>query len=78
MNHPEVVDRLAILDAAHPRKLSKGLIHPGQLKRSWYFCGSGRGIDTRTGPSRRCCAWRFNDSHGGGGSSGTAGLVRDR
>ena len=28
MNHPEVVDRLAILNAAHPRRLSKGLHHP--------------------------------------------------
>jgi epoxide hydrolase 4 len=37
MNHPEVVDRLAILDAAHPRTLQKGLPHPGQLRRSWYF-----------------------------------------
>jgi epoxide hydrolase 4 len=37
MNHPEVVDRLAILNAAHPRKLNEGLRHPSQLKRSWYF-----------------------------------------
>jgi pimeloyl-ACP methyl ester carboxylesterase len=37
MNHPEAVDRLAILDAAHPRKLNEGLRHPSQLKRSWYF-----------------------------------------
>jgi pimeloyl-ACP methyl ester carboxylesterase len=37
MNHPEVVDRLAILDAAHPRKLRDGLKHPSQLRRSWYF-----------------------------------------
>src|ERR1700749_3153892 len=37
MNHPEVVDRLAILNAAHPRKLSEGLRHPDQLPRSWYF-----------------------------------------
>jgi pimeloyl-ACP methyl ester carboxylesterase len=37
MNHPEVVDRLAVLNAAHPRKLSQGLHHPGQLRRSWYF-----------------------------------------
>src|SRR5262249_36273404 len=37
MNHPEVVDRLAILDAAHPRALQKGLRHPRQLLRSWYF-----------------------------------------
>ena len=31
MNHPEVVDRLAILNAAHPRKLNEGLRHPSQL-----------------------------------------------
>jgi pimeloyl-ACP methyl ester carboxylesterase len=37
MSHPEVVGRLAILNAAHPRKLSQGLHHPGQLRKSWYF-----------------------------------------
>jgi epoxide hydrolase 4 len=37
MAYPEMVDRLAILNAAHPRKLSQGLHHPGQLRRSWYF-----------------------------------------
>jgi epoxide hydrolase 4 len=37
MNHPEVVDRLVILNAAHPRKLNEGLPHPRQLLRSWYF-----------------------------------------
>ena len=37
MKHPEIVDRLAILNAAHPRKLSQGLHHPGQLRKSWYF-----------------------------------------
>ncbi|TVZ00445.1 alpha/beta hydrolase [Trebonia kvetii] len=37
MNHPEMVDRLVILNAAHPRKLSQGLHHPGQLRKSWYF-----------------------------------------
>ena len=37
MHHPEVVERLAILNAAHPRKLSQGLHHPGQLRKSWYF-----------------------------------------
>jgi epoxide hydrolase 4 len=37
MNHPEVVDRLAILNAAHPRKLNQGLKHPSQLRKSWYF-----------------------------------------
>jgi pimeloyl-ACP methyl ester carboxylesterase len=37
MNHPEVVEGLAILNAAHPRKLSEGLHHPSQLRKSWYF-----------------------------------------
>jgi pimeloyl-ACP methyl ester carboxylesterase len=37
MHHPEVVDRLAILNAAHPRRLQQGLHHPDQLRRSWYF-----------------------------------------
>jgi pimeloyl-ACP methyl ester carboxylesterase len=37
MNHPDVVDRLAILNAAHPRRLSEGLHHPSQLRKSWYF-----------------------------------------
>jgi epoxide hydrolase 4 len=37
MNHPEVVSRLAILNAAHPRRLSEGLHHPSQLAKSWYF-----------------------------------------
>src|SRR5512133_902238 len=37
MNHPDVVDRLVVLDAAPPRKLQKGLFAPRQLLRSWYF-----------------------------------------
>jgi pimeloyl-ACP methyl ester carboxylesterase len=37
MEHPEVVDQLVILNAAHPRKLNEGLRHPSQLRRSWYF-----------------------------------------
>src|SRR5437667_12900371 len=37
MNHPEVVDRLAILNAAHPRRLTEGLRNPNQLRKSWYF-----------------------------------------
>jgi hypothetical protein len=31
------VDRLAILNAAHPRRLSLGLHTPRQLRKSWYF-----------------------------------------
>ena len=52
MNHPEVVDRLAILNAAHPRRLSEGLHHPSQLRKSWYFfffaaTGAARGRGAR-------------------------------
>ena len=38
MNHPEVVDRLAILNAAHPRTLSGGTPQPEPApEKSWYF-----------------------------------------
>jgi pimeloyl-ACP methyl ester carboxylesterase len=37
MNHPEVVNRLAILNAAHPRRLQQGLHNPNQLRKSWFF-----------------------------------------
>jgi pimeloyl-ACP methyl ester carboxylesterase len=37
MSHPEVVDRLAILNAAHPRRLNQGLRNPNQLRKLWYF-----------------------------------------
>ena len=36
MSYPEVVDRLAILNVAHPRQFPRGLHHPGQLRKSWY------------------------------------------
>ena len=49
MNHPEVVDRLAILNAAHPRRLSEGLHHPSQLAKVLVLLllrgtGTARGI----------------------------------
>src|SRR3954470_24182831 len=37
MNHPEVVDRLAILDAAHPRRFQQALLNPRQALRTWYL-----------------------------------------
>jgi epoxide hydrolase 4 len=37
MNHPEIVERLAILNAAHPRRLLHGLRRPRQLAKSWYM-----------------------------------------
>lgn len=36
VNHPEVVERLAILNAPHPRRMLRGLRRPRQLARSWY------------------------------------------
>ena len=36
MRHPEVVDRLAILNVPHPRRMLEGLRTPRQLRRSWY------------------------------------------
>jgi pimeloyl-ACP methyl ester carboxylesterase len=57
MNHPEVVDRLVILNAAHPRKLNEGLKSPRQLLRSWYFFY----FQTPKVPERRARRrhWRF-------------------
>jgi epoxide hydrolase 4 len=37
MKYPEVVDRLVILNAAHPRRLLQGLRTARQLRKSWYF-----------------------------------------
>jgi len=68
MNHPEVVDRLAILNAAHPRKLSQGLRHPGQLRKSWYFFFfQPPGLPERTVRARHWMFFRnfFKDAHPG-------------
>ena len=38
IRHPEVVERLAILDVPHPRRMLEALRRPGrQLLRSWYI-----------------------------------------
>ena len=37
MNHPEVVERLVILNVPHLRRLLHGLRSPRQLRKSWYF-----------------------------------------
>jgi pimeloyl-ACP methyl ester carboxylesterase len=37
MNHPEIVERLAILNLPHPRQLLHGLQRPRQLLMSWYM-----------------------------------------
>jgi pimeloyl-ACP methyl ester carboxylesterase len=57
MNSPEVVDRLVILNAAHPRKLNEGLKNPRQLLRSWYFFY----FQLKGSPERRAARddWQF-------------------
>lgn len=37
MAHPDVVERLAILNCPHPLELMRGLRTPRQLGKSWYF-----------------------------------------
>jgi pimeloyl-ACP methyl ester carboxylesterase len=37
INRPEVVERLAVLNAPHPRRFLRGLRRPRQLARSWYI-----------------------------------------
>jgi pimeloyl-ACP methyl ester carboxylesterase len=37
MNHPEFVERLAILNLPHPRRLLRAFRDPRQLARSWYM-----------------------------------------
>jgi pimeloyl-ACP methyl ester carboxylesterase len=35
--HPDRVDRLAVMNGPHPRRLLKGMFNPRQLLRSWYM-----------------------------------------
>jgi pimeloyl-ACP methyl ester carboxylesterase len=37
MAHPDVVERLAILNVPHPRRMLEGLRTPRQLAKSWYM-----------------------------------------
>jgi epoxide hydrolase 4 len=37
MNHPDVVEKLAILNVPHPRRMLDGLRTPRQLRKSWYM-----------------------------------------
>ena len=37
MEHPEVVERLAILNAPHPRRFLEALRRPRQFAKSWYM-----------------------------------------
>lgn len=37
MYHPHVVERLAIVNVPHPRRMLQGLRRPRQLRKSWYM-----------------------------------------
>jgi epoxide hydrolase 4 len=37
MNHPDVVERVAILNSYHPHAFRRALRAPGQLAKSWYM-----------------------------------------
>jgi epoxide hydrolase 4 len=37
MRHPELVERLAILNVPHPARMMEGLRSPKQLRKSWYM-----------------------------------------
>jgi pimeloyl-ACP methyl ester carboxylesterase len=37
IDHPEVVDRLVVLDGGHPRQFTWAMRHPRQLLKSWYI-----------------------------------------
>lgn len=37
MEHPEMLQRLAILNVPHPLQMTRGLRRPRQLKKSWYI-----------------------------------------
>ena len=37
MRHPDMLDRLAILNGPHPLKLIRALRTPAQLAKSWYM-----------------------------------------
>jgi len=57
MNHPEVVERLAILNVPHPRQMLHGLRRPRQLVKSWYmFFFQLPWLPERTARADR---WRF-------------------
>ena len=84
MHHPEVVERLAILDAAHPRKLNEGLrirVSCGGLGTSSIFSSrtsraprAGRRLGVLSGLSPR----RATPVHGRGDQALYRGLVAAR
>jgi pimeloyl-ACP methyl ester carboxylesterase len=64
MNHPEVVERLAILNVPHPRRLLHGLRRPRQLVKSWYmFFFQLPWLPERLARARRWWFFRYGFEH---------------
>ncbi|MBV9005481.1 MAG: alpha/beta hydrolase [Solirubrobacterales bacterium] len=64
MRHPGEVDRLAILNMPHPRRLFHALGGPRQLARSWYvFFFQLPWIPERVARSGGWRAWRYGFEH---------------
>ncbi|HEX2397345.1 MAG TPA: alpha/beta hydrolase [Solirubrobacteraceae bacterium] len=64
MNHPEVVERLAILNVPHPRRMLQGLRTPRQLAKSWYiFFFQLPWLPERAARARRWWLFRYGFEH---------------
>jgi pimeloyl-ACP methyl ester carboxylesterase len=64
MNHPEVVERLAILNVPHPRRFLHALRHPRQLAKSWYmFFFQLPWLPERLVRARRWWLFRYDFEH---------------
>jgi epoxide hydrolase 4 len=64
MNHPQAVERLAILNVPHPRRMLEGLRTPRQLARSWYvFFFQLPWLPERLARAGRWRAFRYGFEH---------------
>jgi pimeloyl-ACP methyl ester carboxylesterase len=64
MYHPEVVERLAILNVPHPRQMLHGLRRPRQLVKSWYmFFFQLPWLPERSVRARRWLFFRYGFEH---------------
>ena len=64
MNHPEAVERLAILNGVHPRRILQGVRRPRQLARWWYmFFFQLPWLPERAARARRWRAFRYGFEH---------------
>jgi pimeloyl-ACP methyl ester carboxylesterase len=62
--HPEVVERLAILNVPHPRRFLQGLRRPQQMLKSWYiFFFQLPWLPERLASARNWRAFRYGFEH---------------